>query len=270
MVILLKPNKKILLITGAGSGLGKEAAIALAKRGHKVYATTQYLDQAAKMSQIAEKLNLDIVAFKLDVLSKKDREYVKNLKIDVLINNAAINDSGSLAEIDVDRIRKVYETNIFGPLELTQIVLESMIQKRKGRIVFVSSLFGILSPAFLSPYSSSKHAIEELVNSLRKELEELDNTYIDVCVIEPGAYYTGFNQEMVLKQFRWMKDKSYFKNKLEYLKKRQLLKFNLIEKLNLKPIVMQYVRAVEDTYCKRRYTRPYMQYIFSKIVQLFS
>lgn len=262
-------NKKTVLITGAGSGLGMKAAIELAKRGHKVYATTKYYDEAIKLTNIAEKLDIDIVAFKLDILLEKDREYLKDLKIDVLINNAAINDSGSVAEIDIDKIKNVYETNIFSTLKLTQIVLRNMIQRRSGRIVFVSSLYGILNPAFLSPYSSSKHAIEELAISLRKELKQLDDTNIDVAVIEPGAYFTGFNQEMILKQYRWMKEKSYFKNKLRYLKQTQMIKLNLIEKFNIMPIVKQYIKSVEDYKCKKRYSKPTIQYIFARIVKIF-
>ena len=234
-----------------------KAAIELAKRGHKVYATTKYYDEAIKLTKIAEKLDLDIVAFKLDILVEKDIEYIKDLKIDVLINNAAINDSGSV------------ETNIFATLRLTQVVLKNMIQRRSGRIIFVSSLYGILNPAFLSPYSSSKHALEELAISLRKELKQLDNINIDVGIIEPGAYFTGFNQEMIFKQYRWMKEKSYFKNKLRYLKQTQITKLNLIEKFNIMPIVKQYIKTVEDYKCKKKYSKPTIQYIFAKIVKIF-
>lgn len=266
-------NKKVILITGAGSGFGKAAAIRLAKRGHKVYATTQYYDEAITLTQIARKLKLDIVSFKLDILLKKDREYIKDLKVDVLINNAGINDSGSLLEINVDKIKKVYETNIFAMLELTQIVLKNMIKNKSGRIVFISSLYGVISQPFVSPYTSSKFAIEALAISLRKELDELKNIdktiNIDTTIIEPGSYYTGFNQEMILKQFRWMKEDSYFNGKIKYLKEKQINKLNSIEVKKLNSIISKYVKAVESKKCKKRYSAPKIQYIIAKIIQIF-
>ena len=95
-------KKKTVLITGAGSGLGKEASIALAKRGHKVYATTRYENEADTLNNYAKENNLPLESFKLDILLETDRNLILNYDFDVLINNAAIGDSGSVAEIRVD------------------------------------------------------------------------------------------------------------------------------------------------------------------------
>ena len=117
---------KRILITGSGTGLGMSAAIALSKRGHLVYATTYTKAQARELNKLAKSKKLSLKAFKLDILSSKDRALADNLNIDVLINNAAIGDSGSVCEINVDRYRKTFETNVFSTIELTQRVLKNM------------------------------------------------------------------------------------------------------------------------------------------------
>lgn len=180
--------RKSVLITGAGTGLGKEASIELARKGHKVYATVRYENEIGDLVNIAQRENLDLEAFKLDILNKVDRDKLLNYDIDVLICNAAIGDSGSVADIDVDRFRKVFETNVFCNIETTQVVLKRMInEKRKGRIIFTSSLAGRIPFAFLAPYCSSKFAIEGFANCLRKEMKKLTIANIEVGIIEPRS-----------------------------------------------------------------------------------
>lgn len=134
-------KKKKVFITGSGSGLGKEVAIALARRGHTVYASVQYKDQIDDLKHIAIKENIPLICFQLDILKKEDRNLLLNYDIDVFISNAAIGDSGSISEISIDRIRKVFETNIFCKLECIQLVLKNMIlKKHSGRIVILSSM----------------------------------------------------------------------------------------------------------------------------------
>ncbi len=183
MVIILK---KTILITGAGTGLGKEASIALAKRGHKVYATVRYENEIEDLLKIAKMDKLDIEAFKLDILKKQDREKILNYDIDCLVCNAAIGDSGSVADIDANRFRDVFETNVFCNIETAQVALTKMInEKKRGRIIFLSSLAGRIPFAFLAPYCSSKFAIEGFTTCLRKEMKKLKIANIEIGVIEP-------------------------------------------------------------------------------------
>jgi len=111
----MKKKNRIVFITGCGSGLGKDAALALARRGHRVIATTRTAASAKEINSLAADQKLSIESFKLDVTVPEDREKIVDYDIDVLINNAGIGESGSLAEIDVERIRNNFEVNVFGP-----------------------------------------------------------------------------------------------------------------------------------------------------------
>ncbi|MBN7575093.1 short-chain dehydrogenase [Clostridium sp. 2-1] len=256
---------KKILITGCGSGLGREASFALANRGHYVYATTHTEEQAARINAINKKYNLPIESFKLDILHSNDRARVTNLEIDVLINNAAIGNSGSVAEVDSDIYRETFETNVFCPIELTQLVLKQMIPRKKGRIIFVSSLAGRSPIPFLSPYCATKFALEAIGPSLNEELKELNDVNIPVILIEPGGYSTGFNQKNIAKQFNWMKIHSYFKNNIHSLESKQYAYFKLTESTNFDSIMDKYIIAVEDKYPRERYVSPSIQGAFIKI-----
>lgn len=250
---------KNILITGSGSGIGYKAAIELASRGYFVYATTHFKYEADKLNKLNKKWCLPLFSFKLDIVDKKDRNKVRNLDIDILINNAAIGDSGSIAEIDVSILRSTFETNVFSSIELTQIVLKDMIKKRKGRIIFISSLAGRNSIPFLSPYCATKFALECIGPSLNKELKKLKGVNIPVILIEPGCYATGFNQRNISKQFYRFNDESYFKNHIKKLKFKQYTYFKLREVHNLESVIQKYIEAVEDENPKERYVSPMIQ-----------
>lgn len=115
--------KKTILITGSGSGLGKASAIALAKRGHDVIATAKTLQSVQELNTLAKEKNLSIKSFELDITNDEHIKKVLNLEIDVLINNAGIGESGSLSEIPIERLRKNFNVNVFGTIQLTQLFL---------------------------------------------------------------------------------------------------------------------------------------------------
>ena len=140
---------KTILITGAGSGIGRDAAFALAVRGHRVIATTLDEAQAQALRSDANTRNQKLEVFKLDITLATDRAQLLPLELDVLINNAAIGESGSLAEVDVDRIRQAFEVNVFTTLELTQLALKGMIARRRGTVLLVSSIAGRLLMCFV-------------------------------------------------------------------------------------------------------------------------
>jgi len=188
---------KVVLITGATDGLGKAAAILLAERGYRVYAAGRSVEKRARLDQIAHTKNLPLKSLELDVCSDESvRCAVAHVlseagAIDVLINNAGLGYMAVVEELKMEDMRQQFETNVFGVLRVTQAVLPHMRQRRGGRILMMSSVAGLVSPPTYGAYSSSKHALEGLSNSLRLELYPFG---VEVVLIEPGYIVTNFQQ----------------------------------------------------------------------------
>lgn len=189
-----KMSKKI-LITGAGSGLGKGTAIGLAKKGHQVIAGVLQWEQVTALRAEAEKENIveNLKVIKLDITDEIDCANAQKYDIDILVNNAGIGETGPLAEIPVKLMRKVMETNVFSTLEFSQPFIKKMVEKKQGKVFFVSSMAGLSTYPFLGPYNASKHALEAVAQCLRDELKDLGVT---VATINPGPFRTGFNDRM--------------------------------------------------------------------------
>jgi NAD(P)-dependent dehydrogenase (short-subunit alcohol dehydrogenase family) len=197
---------KKILMTGTGSGLGRGTAIGLAQAGHQVIATTQIWPQVTELRHHVEELGLSdrIVVDKLDVLDIRDVETAMSWDFDTFVSNAAIGDSGPIAEIPVELVRRTFETNVFSNLELTQHVIRKFVDAgTRGRIVLVTSFGGLVTAYGLGPYCASKHALEALASTLR---EELAPTGITVQTINPGAYDTGFNDRLADTTYKWQND----------------------------------------------------------------
>jgi short-subunit dehydrogenase len=192
---------KSVLITGAGSGFGKGTAVALAAKGHKVIATTETEDHASALRKEAPHIEV----IKLDITNATDIAQVEKLKIDVLINNAGAGQTGPIADVPIDRVRHLFEVNVFGTLAITQAVLPQMVARGSGRIIIMSSVAGVMSGPSFGPYSMTKHALEALGKALRAEIA---GQGIDVTLINPGPYNTGFNDRMANSMWEWFDDKS--------------------------------------------------------------
>jgi short-subunit dehydrogenase len=249
---------KTILITGAGTGIGRDAAFALATRGHRVFATTVDEAQAAALRAECQANRQALDVFKLDITAAADRELVRPLALDVLINNAAIGDSGSLAEVDVNRIRATFEVNVFATLELTQLALEGMIERERGTVVFISSIAGRVPMPFLMPYSMTKFALSAAGAALRKEMDQLGK-HVQVALIEPGAIHTGFNQSMAARKYEWMDSSSYFSGQAARMKAKEKRMFGLVEARSTRTIVSKIVKAVEAERPRLRYVSPWVQ-----------
>jgi short-subunit dehydrogenase len=262
--------KKKVLITGCGSGFGKEAAIELAKRGHIVYATTHYESQAIILNNIAKRENLDIHSFKLDILDKTDRTQILDYDIDVLICNAAFGNSGSVSEVDIHRIERVFQVNVFCNIRLIQLAIKAMIEKNKsGRIIFISSMAGRIPIPFLSPYCASKSALESFAICLEKELKLIDYPKIQVSIIQPGAYDTGFNKKNIEKKWNWMRKESIFQNKLDKIHENEEKFWRRIEIKDYTNVVKTYIKAVEADNPKFRYCIPWYQAMIVQLGRIF-
>jgi short-subunit dehydrogenase len=260
--------KKTILITGAGSGIGLDTAWALAARGHRVIATTFDEAQAAALRAQAQARGQALEVFKLDITDAADRQRISGLELDVLINNAGIGESGSLAEVDVDRIRKVFEVNVFATLELTQLALRGMIARRRGTVLFVSSIAGRVPMPFLMPYSMSKFALSAGGAGLRAELKQL-RCNVHIALIEPGAIHTGFNQAMTGRKYAWMGALSYFAAHAERMKAEEARMFRLLEANDTRSIVAQLVNASEASRPRLRYVAPWLQGFGVRLARIF-
>lgn len=259
---------KTILITGAGSGIGRDSAYALAARGHRVIATTRTEAQAEALRDQSRARNVALDVRKLDITSAEDRASVRDMPLDVLINNAAVDESGSLAEVDVDRIRRTFEVNVFATLELTQVVLRGMIERGGGTVLLVSSIAGRLPMPFLMPYGMTKFALSGAGAALREELDMLGRN-VHVALIEPGAIHTGFNQTMIGRKYEWMAQGSYFRAHIDAIKAREDRVFGRLEARSTASIVAQIVKAAEAQRPKLRYVAPWIQGALVRLARIF-
>lgn len=259
--------RKTVLITGSGTGIGRDVAFRLAARGHDVIATTHDDDQAKNLCAESARRQLAMNIFKLDITNPTDRALVEPLAIDVLINNAAIGESGSLAEIDIGIVRHVFEINLFSTLELTQIVLKGMIARQRGTIIFVSSLAGRIPTPFLMPYAMTKYSLSAAAAALRTEMNFLKKN-ISISVIEPGAFHTGFNQIMVDQKYMWMQKHSYFFSRIEIIRSLERRILGLIEAKSTASIVAKFIKATEADRPRLRYVAPSFQGILVQLARI--
>lgn len=188
-------NKKIAIITGASSGFGLLTTLELAKKDYFVIATMRNLEKQIDLIYQATKLDLQ-QNIKVQQLDVTDQGSIHNFqlflneinRIDILINNAGYANGGFIEEIPVEEYRKQFETNLFGAISITQLVLPYMRKQKSGKIINISSISGQVGFPGLSPYVSSKYALEGWSESLRLEVKPFG---IDVALLEPGSYNTN-------------------------------------------------------------------------------
>ncbi|SEM28157.1 Short-chain dehydrogenase [bacterium A37T11] len=192
---------KTILITGAASGFGKIAAFELAKKGHRVIATTQVYPQMSDLIREAGEKGIELTVDKLDVTNARDIAYAhKKYDIDVLISNAGIMEGGPIAEQPLELIRSMFEINVFGALELAQGFIKKFVAKQSGKIVFTTSMGGLWTVPYVAAYCASKHALEAIAEGLKTELAPFN---IKIATCNPGVFGTGFNDRGVDSIAHW-------------------------------------------------------------------
>ncbi len=194
-----------IMITGAGSGLNNGAALELARRGYDVIACVEIYPQVRALEIQAKALGVSLRIEKIDVTEEGDRRRAASWDIDVLVNGAGIIEGGAIVDIPAENMRRQFEVNVFGPVQLTQSIAKKMIERRSGKIIFMSSVVGILSGPFVGAYGASKHALEAIAETMAMELQEFG---VEVATINPGPYLTGFNDAGFLGPKTWDDDRS--------------------------------------------------------------
>jgi NAD(P)-dependent dehydrogenase (short-subunit alcohol dehydrogenase family) len=183
-----QPSKAVLL-TGCSSGIGRATALELAGSGWRVYAT------ARRPETIAELADAGCATLALDVTDEDSMKAAVDAveqaegAVGVLINNAGYSQSGAIESVPMEAVRRQFETNVFGLVRLTQLVLPRMRAQRWGKIVNIGSMGGRLVFPGGGHYHATKHALEAISDALRFELRGFG---IDVVLLEPGLITTGF------------------------------------------------------------------------------
>lgn len=175
---------RVVLITGCSTGIGRALAQELASRGHRVFATARRVEALSELAAAGiDTLPLDVTD-SASVSSAVEQTMKRAGRIDMLINNAGINRFGPLAELPLDDVRRMLETNVTGVLAMTQAVFPHMAEARSGCIVNIGSVVGLLPTPFAGVYCGTKAAVHMLSDVLRMELEPFG---IDVVVVQPGG-----------------------------------------------------------------------------------
>src|SRR4051794_16988646 len=181
------------LITGTSKGIGFEAALAFGRAGYKVHATMRNPLQSPELAQTAAHEKLPITVTAMDVDSDESvRQAMAGIQaqgpIDVLVNNAGIERSGSVEELPLSEFRAVMETNYFGVIRCVQAVAPHMRTRKSGCIINVSSVAGRIASTPLTSYMASKFALEALTEGLAQEMKTFN---VRVALVEPGIIETA-------------------------------------------------------------------------------
>ena len=186
--------KKVILITGASSGIGKDTALSLIKENHVVYGVARRLEMMKDIVQAGGH------AIKMDILKERNIDDVVNQiikeqsRVDVLINNAGYGLWGAVETISIDEAKRQFDVNIFGLAYLTKKIIPFMREQKSGKIINMSSMGGKVYTPFGAWYHATKYALEGWSDCLRIELKSFG---IDVILIEPGVIKTEFQDVMM-------------------------------------------------------------------------
>lgn len=186
--------KKVIVVTGASSGMGKDFALNLLKKGHIVYGLARRIE---KMDDLVKEGGR---AIEMDITNEGQIQKAVELvlkeqgKVDVLINNAGYAIYGAVEEASIDTARRQFEVNLFGLASITQKIIPGMRERRSGTIINISSMGGKMYTPFGAWYHATKHALEGWSDCLRVELSPFN---VNVVIIEPGGIKTEFTDVFI-------------------------------------------------------------------------
>jgi NAD(P)-dependent dehydrogenase (short-subunit alcohol dehydrogenase family) len=185
-----KQANKVILVTGASSGLGEAIAAHLAAAGHTVYGTARSLEGQHKPFRT---LNMDVTD-PGSVQAVIDRVLQEAGRIDMLVNNAGLGIAAPVEELSLADAARVFDTNVMGVIRTCQAVLPAMRRQGSGRIVNISSIGSEMGLPYRGLYSASKAAVDRLTEALRTELAPFG---VEACVVQPGGVRTDINRNRI-------------------------------------------------------------------------
>ena len=196
-------KQKVAIVTGSSSGIGYSTALRLARSGYFTFATMRNPAKGTDLIKIAQRESLPLLVEQMDVADIKSiKEFMERIRestgrIDVLVNNAGYVLAGALENVSAEEIRKQFDTNLLGVIQVTQNVLPAMRLQRSGIIVNMGSLMGRLGLPGASAYVATKFAMEGMSESLAYEVAPFG---IRVVLVEPGPVKTRANDNTVVGQ----------------------------------------------------------------------
>jgi len=245
--------RQVALITGSSSGIGYETSLALARSGFCTYAGVRNTKNSDILEKKIAKEKLDLNILQLDVNDKSsidnaiNRIKTEEKRIDVLINNAGYGLVGFFEELGLDEIRKQFETNFFGVLNVTKKVIPIMREQNRGTIINLSSGAGQVGFPGISAYVSTKFAIEGFSESLMYELFPFG---IRVIIIEPGVIKTNFFNNCIVSD-KSSKKGSLYSNSLKKIQNNiELMQEHATPPVEVAKVILQALKSDEP---KQRY-----------------
>ena len=261
--------KQVVLITGATAGIGRHAALHLARRGLHVIATGRRKDALSELAEEAEGLSFDTV--ELDVtdaasIARAKDEVLRLTKghgVDVLVNNAGYGMAAPIIETTDEDLRRQYDTNVFGLMAVTRAFASDMMKRRKGRIINVSSVGGRMTLPFMGAYNSTKYAVESLSDALRRELSAFG---IQVALIEPGPIRSEFSTKTMGFVQKYADDTSPFA--VVYARAEQIREMSDANSAGPECVSVAIEHAVRARKARPRYVMPFSSKLMLFIVNL--
>lgn len=263
-----KNSAKIVLITGCSTGIGYVAARELKKRGHIVIATARKAEDVARLTEEGfTSLQLDLAdSGSIEQAVHKTLE-ITGGKIDALFNNGAFGQPGAVEDLSREVLRFQFETNLFGTHELTNSIIPVMRKQGQGRIIYNSSVLGLVALTYRGAYNASKFALEGLADTLRLELH---GSNIHVSLIEPGPILSNFRQNsFTLYKKNIDSEQSFHKETYKAMEARLQKKGAAVPfTLPAEAVAEKVVHALESKRPKIRYYVTFPTYLFAFLKRL--
>jgi short-subunit dehydrogenase len=259
---------KTILITGCSTGIGYNTAVSLKNRGHQVIATARKPEDVRRLTQEG------LTCLPLDLADSENiQKAVKQMleltegQCDVLFNNGAFGQPGAVEDLSRDVLRQQFETNLFGTHELTNLLIPVMRRQGQGRIIYNSSILGLVAMRYRGAYNASKYALEGLADTLRLELH---GSGIHISLVEPGPILTNFRQNSFALykkniDFEHSVHKDTYKDMEERLQKEDAA---VMFTLPAQAVTDKVIHAVESKYPRLHYYVTFPTYLFATLKRI--